>query len=66
MSIEKLINDAADECDWDPDTTVAVLAEFIDEFCDPDDFKAFLERKVAEEGVDEFEEDEDVDEEDFN
>jgi hypothetical protein len=37
---------------------VSVLADFIDEFCDPDDFKAFLEARVAEEADDEYEEDE--------
>ena len=45
MSTEKLIHDAADQCDWDPDMVVSVLADFIDEFCDPDDFKAFLEAR---------------------
>lgn len=66
MSIEKLIQDAADECDWDPDTVVSVLAEFIDEYSDPDDFKAFLERRVAEDGGGEDYDDEDAepDEED--
>jgi len=58
MSTEKLIHDAADQCDWDPDMVVSVLADFIDEFCDPDDFKAFLEARVAEEADDECEEDE--------
>ncbi|WP_374339429.1 hypothetical protein [Methyloversatilis sp.] len=62
MSAEKLIHDAADQCDWDPDMVVSVLADFIDEFCDPDDFKAFLEARVAEEADDAYEEDEDEDE----
>lgn len=62
MSTEKLIHDAADQCDWDPDMVVSVLADFIDEFCDPDDFKAFLEARVAEEADDAYEEDEDEDE----
>jgi hypothetical protein len=58
MSAEKLIHDAADQCEWDPDMVVSVLADFIDEFCDPDDFKAFLEARVADEAGDDFEEDE--------
>ena len=62
MSAEKLIHDAADQCDWDPDMVVSVLADFIDEFCDPDDFKAFLEARVAEEAGDDYE-DEDEEEE---
>lgn len=56
MSTEKLIHDAADQCDWDPDMVVSVLADFIDEFSDPDDFKAFLETRVAEESADDYEE----------
>jgi hypothetical protein len=52
MSAEKLIHDAADQCEWDPDMVVSVLADFIDEFCDPDDFKAFLEARVADEAGD--------------
>lgn len=62
MSAEKLIHDAADQCDWDPDMVVSVLADFIDEFCDPDDFKTFLEARVAEEAGDDYE-DEDEEEE---
>ena len=31
---------------------------FIDEFTDPDDFKAFLEARVAEEAGDDYEDDE--------
>jgi hypothetical protein len=58
MSAEKLIHDAADECEWDPDTVVSILAEFIDEFTDPDDFKAFLEARVAEETGDDYDQDE--------
>jgi hypothetical protein len=58
MSAEKLIHDAADACEWDPDTVVGILADFIDEFTDPDDFKAFLEARVAEEAGDDYEDDE--------
>lgn len=56
MSAEKLIHDAADQCEWDPDMALSVLADFIDEFCDPDDFKAFLEARVADEAGDDYEE----------
>ncbi len=64
MSAEKLIHDAADQCEWDPDMVVSVLADFIDEFCDPDDFKAFLEARVADEAGDDYEEDEEEEEAD--
>lgn len=58
MSAEKLIHDAADQCEWDPDMVVSVLADFIDEFCDPDDFKAFLEARMADQADDDYEDDE--------
>lgn len=48
-SIERLVADAAEQCGWDSDTVVAVLEQFIDEFCDPDEFRSFLEQRVAEE-----------------
>jgi hypothetical protein len=63
MATEKLIHDAADQCDWDPDMVVSVLSDFIDEFCDPDDFKAFLEARVADEASDDYEEELDEEEE---
>jgi hypothetical protein len=46
-SIERLVSDAAEQCGWDSDTVVTVLEQFIDEFCDPDEFRSYLERRVA-------------------
>lgn len=47
-SIERLVADAAEQCGWDSDTVVTVLEQFIDEFSDPDEFRSYMERRVAE------------------
>ncbi len=46
-SIERLVADAAEQCGWDSDTVVTILEQYIDEFSDPDEFRSYLERRVA-------------------
>lgn len=47
-SIERLVADAAEQCGWDSDTVVTILEQYIDEFSDPDEFRDYMERRVAE------------------
>jgi hypothetical protein len=47
-TIESMAREAAEQCGWDDVAVIEVLADFIDEYADTDEFADFLRARVDE------------------